>query len=189
MALLSTHIALLRAVNLAGRGMVAMSDLRATLEAMGYSDVRTVLQSGNLVFRTTGGRAEKLETLIEQQLLKRLGIETDVLVRSRAQWKALIAGNPFADEASRDPGHLLAVVSKTPVSKESVAALQAAVVAAGGRETVAESGGRLYAYYPDGVGRSRLTTALVERTLGTRVTGRNWNTALKLAQAASTVDR
>ena len=181
----TTHIALLRAVNVAGRGMVAMSELRAALEALGFTDVRTVLQSGNAVFRTSGAKGAKLEGLIEEALLKRLSIRSDVFVRSAAQWKVLLADNPFPAEATRDPGHLVAMVAKMPVRKKAVAALQAAVAAAGGRETVAESAGQVYAYYPDGIGRSRLTTALAERTLGTRLTGRNWKTVLKLAAAAS----
>ena len=182
---MTTRIALMRAVNVAGRGMVAMSDLRAALEALGFTEVRTLLQSGNAVFRASGTGAPELERRIEAELLKRSRIETEVFVRSAAQWQAMIARNPFADEATRDPSHLVAMVAKRPVSKKAVAALRAASAAAGGRERVAESGGQVYVYFPDGIGRSRVTTALVERALGTRVTGRNWNTVLKLAAAAS----
>src|SRR6476661_4992990 len=97
----TTHVALLRAVNIAGRGMVAMSDVRAALQASGFTDVRTVLQSGNVVFRKVGA-APKLEGVIETALRKGLGVETEVFVRSVADWKALIANTPFGDEASGD---------------------------------------------------------------------------------------
>ena len=168
--------------------MVAMADLRAALEGLGFTGVRTVLQSGNAIFAASGVGGAELERLIEAGLAKRCRIETAVFVRSAAQWRALIAGNLYPDEAARDPGRLLATVAKTPVSKKAFSALRAAVAAAGGRETVAQSRGQIYAYYPDGVGRSRVTTALIERALATRVTARNWNTVLRLAQTASAAE-
>ena len=180
---MNTFVGLLRAVNVGGRGKVAMSDLRDCLMALGCSGARTLLQSGNVVFQAHDRAGPKLQECLQTGLLERLGLRTEVMVRSEAQWKELLAGNPFEDEAKHDPGHLLAMVSKRPVSTKAFGALRAAVQAAGGRETARESGGQVYLYFPDGIGRSRVTTALVERALGTSVTGRNWNTVLKLAEA------
>src|SRR5436309_1346733 len=113
---MSTQIALLRAVNVAGHGKVAMSDVRSCLEALGFTGVRTVLQSGNVTFRGDGPTGATLEALLEAEFLKRLDLRTTILVRSARHWASLITANPLADEARRDPSHLLAMVAKRPVT-------------------------------------------------------------------------
>jgi uncharacterized protein (DUF1697 family) len=90
-----------------------------------------------------------------------------------------VARNPFPAEAERDPAHLTVVFLKDAPKAKAVEALAAAIR---GREVIQADGRHLYAYYPDGVGRSKLTHALIESKLGTRGTARNWNTVLKLAQ-------
>lgn len=178
-----TFIALLRAVNLAGKNKVAMADLRAMAEALGFTGVGTLLQSGNLLFGDPKRRPPaELESILERETKKRLGIATDFIVRTPAEWTALIKGNPFPKEAKTDPGHLLLMPMKGgAVGKAELADLRAAIV---GRERVQALGPDLFIVYPDGVGRSRLTTALIERKLGgRRGTARNWNTVLKIAAA------
>lgn len=182
---MTTQVALLRGVNVVGRRMVAMAGLRDCLCTIGFSEVRTLLQSGNLVFRCDGPTGPKLEQFLEAEFLKRLDLLTHVIVRSARQWRKVVAGNPFVKEAGKDPSHLLAMVPKRPVTPRAFAALQAAVAKTGGRESAGESNGQVYLFFPDGVGRSRVTTALIERALGTPVTGRNWNTVLKLADACA----
>jgi uncharacterized protein (DUF1697 family) len=175
---MSTHIALLRAINVAGKNRVAMADLRALFTELGFTGAQAILQSGNVVF--DGGRRQPaaLEKLLERETSKQLGVSPDYLVRTAAEWQAIVAGNPFPKEAQRDPGHLvLNCLKKAPPAK-NVAALQAAIR---GPEIVRAVGRDLYIVYPDGIGRSKLTTALIESKLGTRGTGRNWNTVLKLA--------
>jgi uncharacterized protein (DUF1697 family) len=170
-------IALLRAVNVGGRGKVAMADLRALCVELGLNDPRSLLQSGNLVFDAAGKSAALLETLLERETARALGVETEYLVRSAAEWRELVKRNPFPDEAEADPSHLLAVCLKTAPKAAGVAALQGAIK---GRERVAASGKHLYAVYPDGIGNSKLTMPAIESRLGARGTGRNWNTVLKL---------
>jgi uncharacterized protein (DUF1697 family) len=165
--------------------MVAMSGLRECLGAIGFADVRTLLQTGNLVFRCEGPRGEELAQLLEAEFLKRLNLQTHVIVHSAAQWRKLVAGNPFVNEGRDDPSHLLAMVAKRRVTPKAFAALQTAVAKTCGREAAGESGGQVYVFFPDGVGRSRVTTALIERALNTPVTGRNRNTVLKLADACA----
>ena len=172
------HVALLRAVNVAGHQMIGMADLRGFLTALGFTDVRSLLQSGNLVFRGGARTGTPLERLLETEAEERLALRTDFFVRTAAEWKAVVARNPFPAEAVRDPGHLLVMFLKDAPAAGAVRALQAAIV---GREVVRADGREAYIVFPDGVGRSRLTTALIEKHLGTRCTGRNWNTVLKLA--------
>jgi uncharacterized protein (DUF1697 family) len=174
------HVALLRGVNVVGRTMVAMSDLRVLLGEMGFADVRSLLQSGNLVFRTDRRlTSTSLERMLEAETTKRLGRESPTyMVRSPAEWNALIDANPFPAAAKRDPSHLLVMFLKTPAAASNVKALRAAIR---GPETIQAIGKHLYVIYPDGVGKSKLTHGLIERLLGIRATGRNWNTVLKLA--------
>lgn len=173
-------IALLRGINMGGHKKIAMSDLREVAEALGYTNVQTLLQSGNLVFAAPSKTATALETQIQTALTKRLGLATHVLVRTAAEWKKLIAANPFAKEAERDPSHLALMLLKDKPSAASVAALKKAIA---GRETFEADGRALYAYFPDGFGNSKFTTSLIDRTLSTTATARNWNTVLKIAKA------
>lgn len=175
---MATYVALMRAVNVGGRNLVGMSVLRELAAQAGLDDPRTLLQSGNLVFEGAARPAADLERLLESEAAARLGLETDFMVRSAAEWRAIIERNPFPREAKDDPGHLLVMVFKKAPKAADVKALRAAIT---GREVIEARGGHAYLVYPDGVGRSRLTTALIERTLGTRGTGRNWNTVVKLA--------
>jgi uncharacterized protein (DUF1697 family) len=174
---LSPQLALLRAVNVGGKGLVSMDELKAMLADLGFQRPRSLLQSGNLVFDAEA-EPETLESMLEAEMARRLGVATDVLVLGPAEWDALVAANPFTDEAESDPGHLLAMALKTAPPAGAIDALRAAIA---GPERVALTGRALYAYYPDGVGRSKLTNAVIERRLGVRGTARNWNTVLKLA--------
>lgn len=175
------RIALLRAVNVGGAGLVAMADLRAMLADLGFRRPRSLLQSGNLVFDAEGAGAA-LEATLEAELARRAGLVTDIMVRDRAQWDAVTAANPFPEEAARDPGHLLVIALKRAPAGDTLDALRAAIA---GPERVDLVDAQLYAYYPEGVGRSKLTMAVIERRLGARGTGRNWNTVLKLAGAVA----
>lgn len=163
---MTVHIALLRAVNLGSHNKVAMSDLRAMATDLGFEDVQTLLQSGNLVFRSKPTGAE-LEKLLEDEARKRLDLNTDFIVRTAKQWNSIIAGNPLTKEARTDPTHLLLMACKqAPGNSLKVTGTRGEIVKPKGKE--------IYIYYPEGVGRSRLKV----HTVGT---GRNWNTVLKLA--------
>src|ERR1700676_5167246 len=123
---MTAQIALLRAVNVAGHGGVAMASLRAFFSDLGFAGARTLLQSGNVVFDGDSGGAA-LEHRLESEAAKRLGLRTTFFVRSAVEWDALIAENPFADEAKDDPSHLVAVCLKTAPDKTAATALQASI--------------------------------------------------------------
>ena len=147
---MTTWIALLRAINLAGLNRIRMSDSRELLAASGYANARTLLQSGNVVFEAESRSGAKLEAELERATDKRLGVDTDYLVRSAKEWESLVAHNPFPAEAKRDPGHLLVVCMKRAPKPADVATLQAAIR---GPELVRSHGKQLYVVYPAGVGR------------------------------------
>lgn len=178
---MTVRIALLRAVNVAGHGAVAMASLRTFLADLGFDDARTLLQSGNVVFTGKGGPDAALETLLETEAANRLGLRTVFFVREASEWDDIISANPFPEEAERDPSHLLAMFLKTTPTAAAVKGLQAAIK---GREIVRAGGRQVYITYPDGIGRSKLTNTVIEKALGSPGTGRNWNTVLKLAALA-----
>jgi uncharacterized protein (DUF1697 family) len=173
-----SFVAFLRAVNLPGKP-VSMAQVRKMAEGLGFEEVRTLLQSGNLIFEAVSDDPGALEAMLEGAAKQALGLATDFMVRSGADIRALIDSNPYPDAARDDPGHLLTVFLKSAPPNGAVERLRPAIK---GRETVELRGKELYAVYPDGVGRSKLTMQLIERHLGTRGTGRNWNTVLKLAE-------
>ena len=179
---MTTQIALLRAINVADRNRVSMAELRDLLAELGFANVQSLLQSGNLVFDGRAGRPARLESLLEQAAKDRLHLKTAFFVRTAKEWAEIVSGNPFPIEAKRDPAHLVVLVLKGAPDREHVTALEKAIV---GREVIQASGRQLYIVYPDGIGRSKLTNALVERKLGTQGTARNWNTVLKLASLAA----
>jgi uncharacterized protein (DUF1697 family) len=177
---MTAQIALLRAVNVAGHGGVAMASLRAFFNDLGFAGARTLLQSGNVVFDGDSAGAA-LELRLESEAAKRLGLRTIFFVRSAAEWEGLIAVNPFPDEAERDPSHLIVMCLKATPTKAAVAALQAAIK---GPELVRAGRRHVYITYPAGIGKSRLTAAVIEKALGSAGTARNWNTVKKLVDLA-----
>src|SRR5574341_1527206 len=100
---MTTYIALLRGINVGGHKLVAMADLRDLLTRLGFADARSLLQSGNLVFRSEKRTAAQLERLLQAEVEKRLRLRTEFFVRTAAEWKALVARNPFREAAERDP--------------------------------------------------------------------------------------
>jgi uncharacterized protein (DUF1697 family) len=174
------YVALLRGVNVGGHNLVSMADLCRVVDEAGMSGARSLLQSGNLVFRGGAKAGAAVERLLEAAVAKRLDLRTDLHVRTAAEWAAIVAANPFVDEAEREPSRTFLFAFKEPLDGAKVKALRAAIP---GRERIEAAGRELFAVYPDGMGRSKLTTALIDRTLGARGTARNWNTVLKLAAA------
>jgi uncharacterized protein (DUF1697 family) len=172
-----TYVALLRAINLPHHKQVAMADLRDLLTQLGFVDPRSLLQSGNLLFRSGARSGAQLERLLEKEAASRLALETDFFVRTAVEWQSVIAHNPFRKEAERDPARLVVIFLKDAPSAKAVRVLQVAIT---GPELIRAAGRHAYIVYPNGTGRSRLTNALIEKHLGTRGTGRNWNTVLKL---------
>ncbi len=170
---MSTFIGLLRGVNVGGHKKLRMSDLKSACESLGMNDVRTYLQSGNVVFR---GKKSGLAEAIRE----RTGVETKVILRTPEELREVIAANPFEDEARRDPGRLLVFFLEKPLAREAEEALRKA----SGPERIHLAERELYIYFPNGAGASKLMTALTEKKLGVVATARNWNTVTALLRMA-----
>ena len=178
---MSTYIGVLRAINLGSHNKIAMADLRAMLEKLRFEDPKTLLLSGNIVFKCDGASCAKLEQQLEAASTKLLRVTTDYFVRTADEWQAIVDENPFPSAAKSDPGHLVMMCLREAPTAAQVKALQASIT---GREVVKAKGKQAYFVYPDGIGRSKLTIQKIEKALGTRGTARNWNTVLKLAELA-----
>jgi uncharacterized protein (DUF1697 family) len=166
-------VALLRAVNV-GKRKVAMAELRAICEDLGYDDVRTYVNSGNVVFTATGA-ATGIETAMEKALQQHYGFDVPVVVKSAAQWSKLAKANPFPKESKAQPNMVHAVFSRKPPNAARVAALEERASAG---EQVKTAGGAPWIYYPDGSGRSKLGT--VKDSPDSPSTSRNFRTVLEL---------
>jgi uncharacterized protein (DUF1697 family) len=175
-------VGLLRAVNLGGSSQVRMEALVRALSRGGFEEVRTVLRSGNVLCRSNDLDPSWVERAIESQLFDSLGLSTDVFVRTASEWRAIVRRNPFAREAEADPAHLVVTFLKHAPSDDEWNALRRSIQ---GHEAIVGSGREAFIVYPDGIGRSKLTAARIEKKLATRGTSRNWNTVLKLHQFVS----
>jgi len=174
-------IVLLRGVNVGGQRAVPMAELRRLAAAAGFAEVETWIQSGNLVLTTTAA-APAVEATLERAIAARFGFAVDVVARTAAAWSRALAGNPFPDAAAERPSHLLLGFPKRPPDRDAAAQLRARATLG---ERVEVGADVLWLDYAGGVGRSKLTPAVLERAAGSPVTARNWTTALKLAEMAT----
>ena len=179
---MKTLIALLRGVNVGGNKRLSMAELRAFIEALGFTRVQTLLQSGNLVFRSDGLRDDSaLEFILETEAAKRLGLQTTFILRTPSDWAEVIDRNPFPEAAAKDPSHLLVMFFREPPPAEAVEFLHTTAV---GVERIQPDGRQMYGVFPAGIADSKLANALMSPRVGRRASGRNWNTVVKLGALA-----
>lgn len=169
--------ALLRAVNVGGRKL-PMAELRALAVGLGWSDVATYIASGNLLFAAEGN-PKKLEQKLEAAIERKFGIEVPVVVRTRKQLKACLDSNPFAEAAKDSPNRLILLLSKKAPAKGAEFALEERAAAG---EQVKRAGDGLWILYSQGMARSKLSPALIDRLVGSPATGRNHRTIARLVE-------
>lgn len=173
------QIALLRGINLGRSRRVAMAALRAALVAHGFTDVKTHLQSGNVVL-SHGTAPIELAAELERVILSELGMEVRVVVRTAAELADAIARDPLGEVATDPQRHQVTFLA-TEIAAAAVERLLATDIAP---EVVAVSGREIYSWHPAGVAGSSLAALLSERRLGVTATTRNWNTVTKLLALA-----
>jgi len=168
------YVGLLRGINVGGRHRLPMAELRAFLETSGFTEVRTYLQSGNVIFSSTG--TVKLAAL-EAALAEKFGFEITVVLRTPREMGRIVAGNPFPSVGPTKL-HVAFMVEAPPSS-----AVEGLDVGAFAPEQVVLRGRDAYLHLPGGMGRARLPSWLFGR-LGVRATVRNWSTVTTLADLA-----
>lgn len=172
-------VVLLRGVNLAGRNRVSMPALREVLEDADFTDVATYVQSGNVVL-TSRKAAKRVGTDVERRLAERFDLDLRVVVRTRAELAAVIDRDPFAKIAT-DPKRYQVTFLESPLAADVVRKLEAVATDS---ERVKHAGREVYAWHPDGVGRSKLAVLLAGKGLGAVATARNWKTVTRLLELA-----
>lgn len=172
-----TYVALLRAVNVGGRNKVSMSTLRSVVESLGHRDVRTYIQSGNVVFTSTKSAKEVTPASIERAIEKKFGLDIDVILRSTAAMKRVVKANPFsaADLSKVHVGFMAAKPKAATISKLEPDAFDP--------EAFAVKGSEVYFFLPNGMGRTKLPGHVLSR-LDIPTTVRTWSTVLKLLELA-----
>jgi len=168
---MTRYAALLRAINVSGTGKLAMTDLRACCESLGFTDVRTYIQSGNAVFASKLSEA-KVVAALAPALAALVGKPVGVLVRTAAELAAILVEHPFPEAA---PNRLVVAFLDKPATAAELAAIRAP-----GGERVLARGREVFIHYPDGIGVSKL-----KLPFAARMTGRNLNTVRKLAEMAA----
>jgi uncharacterized protein (DUF1697 family) len=172
---MKTYVALFRGINVGGKSMLPMKDLVTLLEDLGAQNVKTYIQSGNVVFQSEETNASLLSNDISVAIKMRRGLEPRVLLLEPRELERVVESNPFR-EAESEPKTLhvyfLASVPPTP-DLDALESLR------GDDERFALKDGAFYLHAPDGIGRSKLA-ANAEKLLGVSATARNWRTVCKI---------
>ena len=174
-----TWIALLRAINVGGRNMVSMPQLRKALEADGFADVRSYVQSGNIVVRSSRRSANSVGKQIGGLIEREFGFAVPVVMRTPGELAEVIEANPFPDAAAERPKLLHVTFLDTDPDADGVDAIHSDDLT---RDVCRVIGRQLYVDYVDGVHGSKLTLPYFSRRLGVDGTARNWRTVLALAE-------
>jgi uncharacterized protein (DUF1697 family) len=178
-------ISLLRGINVGGHNCIKMEPLRAMYESLGLRDVQSYVQSGNIVFRTTARDLAPLARRIESKIEQTFGFRPAVVIRSPSELREVIRRNPFTARPEIEPNRLLITFLAADPSQE---AREKMLATKADPEELRIEGREVYAYFPNGVGRAKLSPALIEKTLKTPGTGRNWNTVVKLIEMAEALE-
>lgn len=178
-------VSMLRGVNIGPHHRIRMADLKAVYESIGATDVETLIQSGNVVFRTRERSVERITERIGEAIEARFGFRPAVLMRTAAELRRVVERNPFAGRSGIDPARLaVQFLGREP---DTEARGKLAAMPATPEEVVLEPR-ELYIYFPDGMARPKLSVAQVEKALGVSMTGRNWNTVGRLLEMAQRLE-
>lgn len=176
---------MLRGVNVGAHNRIEMEPLRALYESLGLRETQTLIQSGNVIFRREERDAGLLPERIGKAIERSFGFRPGVIMRTASELREVIAKNPFATRRGIDPRKLLVTFLASdpgPEARNMLLRMKA------DPEELRTDGREVYGYFPNGVGRAKLSPALIERTLKTPGTGRNWNTVEKLLEMAEKLE-
>ena len=181
--LVKTSIALLRGINVSGRNKLPMRDLTSLLDGLGLRDVKTYIQSGNVVFRGDVADSQTLAEQIGAAINKNHGFTPQVLLVKADDFQQAIAANPFPEgEAEPKTLHLYFLAS-VPTDPD----LEKLESARRDSEQFQLEDAVFYLYAPEGIGRSKLAER-VERALGVPATARNWRSVCRIWELAESID-
>ncbi len=169
---------LLRGINVGGNNKIAMAELKSLLADLGYSDIKTLLNSGNAVVSADDAPA-KAEQRVRAAIKKELGLTIDVMARTHDELAAAVTANPLESVADKPSHYAVGFLQSKPPSLDAFKAIDAQAYAP---ECWQLAGRELFIWYANGQARTKLTGAFFEKRLRVPLTARNWNTVLKLAE-------
>jgi uncharacterized protein (DUF1697 family) len=175
---MTAFVSLFRGINVGGI-QVRMDDLKEVHEALGLKDVVTYIRSGNVVFSSDDADAAGLRRRIEDGFAQKFGFRVEVLVRTSAELREIIEKNPFQGQPDKAPNWVVVMFLAAPPGDTAQENLLKTYT---GPEEIIFAGKEVYIYYPNGIGRSKLSNSFVEKKLKTAGTARNWNTVLQLQE-------
>ena len=167
------YATILRGINVSGQKSIRMADLSKLYESLGFTNVRTYIQSGNVVFESVPGKPDKLVRDIEQAIRNEYGFDVPVLVRTRAEIRAAIRANPFLKEAGIDVTRLHLTFLEHAPEKSAARTFDPGPL---GQARYSIKDANVYLYCPGGYGKTKLSNTFLEKQLGVRATTRNWKT-------------
>jgi uncharacterized protein (DUF1697 family) len=179
---MTTYIALLRGINVGGNKIIKMQDLKAMFQSLGFEDVRTYIQSGNVVFEGEEQSESLISGIIERQIEETFGFAVSVIMRTLDELEQTIANNPFKLTDKEDFKRWY--VSFLP-AEPSAEALDKLRIYEDGPDQIRFVGREMYVLYEVSVSQSPLFKVSFDKILGMPVTTRNWNTLNKLVTMAS----
>jgi uncharacterized protein (DUF1697 family) len=175
---MTTFVALLRGINVGGKAIIPMPELKSLFASLELEDVTTYIQSGNVVFSSSTGDAQALAVAIEERIDEAFGLGTTVLVRTPVDLAEIAESNPYLRRGA-DLSKLHVVFLSAPPEADAVAELEPA---RSPPDEFVVRGREIYLHLPNGAGRSKLTVDYFETRLGGRATARNWKTVTKLLE-------
>lgn len=175
---MTTYISMLRGINVGGKKRISMEELKGLYESLGYKDVQTFIQSGNVMFRSEDAPEASMEKAIRDKIKEALDLDVKVILRTEDEFKAIIEKNPFKKE---DPGNLHVTFLSDHPAKKPVEEIEK-IKDKGERFFL--SGRDIYLFLPNGYGRTKLSNDLFEKKLGVCATTRNWATVNALLDKA-----
>ncbi len=177
MAAMQTYVALLYSIVLAPGRRVVMSDLKTIATELGFENPRTVLATGNLIFRTKKTPVATLEKQLEAAFKYVFGRHVDIIIRTADDWAKLVAENPFPEQSRDHPSHVIVRVMRDPVTQDAIDLLAGYATK---EEEIRPADNNLWIYFGNDIGHSRLAAAITPKRAGIG-TSRNWNTVQKIA--------
>ena len=177
-----TYISLLRGINVSGNKKILMAELKSIYETMGFENVLSYIQSGNVIFSSIENDELKLCDMISDKIQEAFGYDVKVIIRSKNAWEKVIGNNPFIQSSEIESSKLyVTFLSQEPleINRDELDKIKQST------EKFMVLGKEIYFYCPDGYGRTKLSNNLLERKLKVTATTRNWNTVKKLFELAN----
>jgi uncharacterized protein (DUF1697 family) len=179
---MNTFISMLRGINVGGQKKIRMTDLASLYESLGLANVKTYVQSGNVVFQSPKSSASALAGLIEVQIKRLLGHSVFVFIRDTNDFQRVTSNNPFLDKRRENPARLAVTFLYRPPSKEKWAGLGSPKDKA---DEFSVNGQEIYIFCPNGYGRTKFSNTFFEKKLNVPATTRNWKTVMALYKMAA----